>query len=185
MIDIRDADAYIYHFFETYITTCLPEVHSVDLFFNQFEEEDAGEVDARTNPKIGILINEHEDMAKGTLGRIQTFIGTVTLFIGIDITDNFTSDSSLKEQNLAYLNLLGDIYLQLSAISSYDLPDDLKNDTFMINNVKRTRKASATNSGDVKVSQIDFQFIVQDNTRYKAPITGFVDSIDLTINIPT
>jgi len=169
-----------YKFFETYLTENVDGIKSVDLFFNQFETQNTGDSDGRANPRVLILINDFENAQGNRIGGIQNWVGTVTLFIGIDITNTFYSDSELKDKNLEYLSILDDIYLQLSGITSYQLDDDT---AYRLYQVQRTRTSFAINEGPIKVSQMDFEFIIEDNSAGRVPIESNVTTIDLDISV--
>lgn len=175
---------YTYKFFEHYLTNYADGIKSVDLFFNQFESQATGATDGRANPRVLVLINEFEPLELTRIGGVQNWVGTVTLFIGIDIINSFYSGSELQENNLQYLNLLDQIYIQLSGISSYNLPDELKEDAYRIYQVERSRVALAVNEGPIKVSQIDFTFIVEDNSIGKFPTIDEVTTIDIIVGVP-
>lgn len=168
-----------YRVLEYFITNEIPEVKSVDLFFNQFDKQDSGEVDGRSNPRILIQINEIEPIKM--FGGVQNMEITVTMHIGIDIINNFASDYENKDKNLAYLSLLGTIYNKLSGLTAYRLPDDIKSEYILLHNVERSSIRMAENDGSVKVTEIDFVMIVEDNTNYNTVLSDKIDLIDDTI----
>lgn len=168
----------IYLFFETFLNT-IDEIKSVDLFFNQFETQTDGESDARANPRVLIQINEFEPIQN--FGGIQNWVGEVTLFVGIDIINTFYSGSELQGSNLAYLELLDTIYQKLQGISSFNLPDEIRDVRYRLYNVERSKVTFAFNEGPIKVSEISFRVIVEDNSNADIPIEDNIDAIDLEI----
>lgn len=169
----------IYKFFEYYITENIPEVKSVDLFFNQFETQELGESDARANPRVLIRVDEFEPISN--FGGLQSWEGEVTLFIGIDIINTFYSGSELQENNLSYLSLLDSIYSQLQSISSYNLPDEIREPAYRIYNVQRSRVLFSQDPGSIKVNEVSFRFTVEDNSLVKTITKSDVNAIDLTL----
>lgn len=172
---------YIYKFFEYYIKTNVPEVKSIDLFFNQFETQELGETDSRDNPRVLIEISECEPMQM--FNGIQNLVFNVNLHIGIDIINLFASDSDLQSTNLAYLELLDNIYHKLQGITSYDLPDELKEEYILIYQVERSKILLATNENSIKVSQISFRMIIEDNTLMKEPIEDNTIDFEMVIAV--
>lgn len=172
----------IYKFFEHYITENVSEVKSVDLYFNQFETQANGESDGRANPRVLIRVNEFEPIESQGFGKLQSWVGNITLFIGIDIINTFYSGSELQETNLNYLSLLDTIYSQLQGLSSYNLPDEIREPGYRLYSVERSRVLFSQNEGVIKVTEIDFRFIVEDNSLATFPIEGDVEAVDLTID---
>jgi len=170
--------AYIYKFFEYNISN-IEEIKSVDLFFNQFESQKAGESDGRANPRVLIEIDQFE--TKQDFGKHQHWVGSVTLHVGIDVINTFYSGSETQVNNLQYLDLLDKIYTQLSFTSSFDLPEEINNPAFRIFKVSRKEVIFAKNEDSIKVTEIDFEFIVEDYSLVETAITDTVDNIDVEI----
>ena len=80
-------------------------------------------------------------------------------------------------------NLLYTIYEKLQGLSSYNLPDELKSDKFIIHNVDRSNLTIGTNTGPVKVSTITFNCILEDNSLLVETTLGTVDNVNTTLQI--
>lgn len=174
-------NSYVYKFFEYFITQNLPQIKSVDLFFNQFETQETGETDARSNPRILIEIPEYEPIQG--LGRTQSWVGEVILHIGIDIVNTF-SKSKIQNKNLEYLGLLDEIYLNLAYLSTYDYPESERSSVFDIYNIERSRILLMNNPGAIKVSQIAFKFIIDDASNMVIPgDSEILISVEKTITV--
>jgi hypothetical protein len=171
---------YVYKFFGYLVTSKLPEIKSVDLFFNQFETQNNGESDGRANPRALIEILD-ANMLQG-FGGNQEVVLEVKLHIGIDIINSFSSGSELESRNLIYLNLLDRVYKQLAYTSSYNLPEELKNDDFAIYQVERSSIVLATNPEGAKVTTITFRCIVEDRSARNYSVEGEVNTVELTID---
>lgn len=173
-----------YTFFEHNLTENVPEIKSVDLFFNQFVTQELGETDARANPRVLIEVNEFNPIQH--FGAVQMWEGTVTLHVGIDIVQSFASDSELKNNNLTYLDLFDTIYHKLQSTSSFYLPEELREEGFRIYNVERSRVQFATNENSIKVTEIEFRFIIEDNTANLEVIPveeGTVNNIECEVTV--
>lgn len=171
---------YVYKFFRYLVTSKLPDIKSVDLFFNQFESQAIGESDGRANPRVLIEILEGEMLQR--FGGNQEVVLEVKLHIGIDIINTFYSGSELEDKNLGYLNLLDKIYKGLAYTSSYNLPEELKNDDFAIYQVERSNIVLATNQESIKVTTITFRCIVEDRSARNYSVEGKVNTVELTID---
>ena len=171
----------LYIFLEHFITNEIDEVKSVDLFFDQFNEQFDGKSDNRSNPRILIEMNEFEPIQ--IIGHIQEWVADITLHIGIDIYNTVYSGSELKDKNLEYLRLLDTIYQKLSGLSSYNLPDELKSDSYKFHNVQRSRILFSTTAGNIKVSEIGLKLIVEDGSLAIAQETSTINTINTTITI--
>lgn len=169
-----------YKFFENYLKT-IDEIKSIDLFFNQFETQSNGESDARANPRVLIQIAEFEPIQG--FGGIQSWVGEVNLFIGIDIINTFYSGSELQESNLAYLELLDTIYQKLQGISSFNLPQEIKDVRYKIYNVERSKILFAFNEGPIKISEISFRFIIEDNGLAEVILEDTTDANEVNVDI--
>jgi len=167
---------FIYTFFKYFIEKEIPEVKTVDLFFNQFEEQYNGNEDNKANPRVLIEINEStpEQYANG----YQQWIQEVTLHIGIDIYDQFNSDKTMD-----YLDLLDNIYKKLNGLSSFTFPEELHSDDYQINDVVRTNIMFATNVGNIKVSQITFQIVFEDYSLIPEKETTMINNEEITVNV--
>lgn len=137
-------EGYIYKMIDYYVKQYLPAIKSVDLYFDQFNTESNGNTDATSNPKILIELGELE--AIKMLGGVQNFSSSITLHIGIDIFNTFKT-KELVDKNIAYLDLLGEIYLKLTGLSSFNLPDNIRSNDIIIHNIERSRIIPASNTG--------------------------------------
>lgn len=171
--------SYIYDFFKTFIIENVEEVKSVDLQFDQFVTDQDGSTDSRDNPRVLIQIDEFEPVQG--FGGIQNWVTEVSLFVGIDITGGFANDASYLDKNLAYLEILDKIYLALSRISSFNFPDDIQPRPYRIYQVERSRVLFARNPGPIKITELVFRCVVEDNSAGFVPIVDNIDTIDLTI----
>ena len=171
---------YIYKLFNYYIKQNIPEIKSVDLYFDQFNTDNTGNTDSTSNPKILIEIQpiDFDRMFNG----IQNAEVFVTLHIGIDIFNSFKT-SELTDKNIQYLNLLSNIYKQLEGISSFNLPNELKTTEYILHNINRSALTFATNSGSVKISTITFSLIAEDNSLCYSLYEDSILEINNTINI--
>jgi len=172
--------SYIYRFFSHFIETNIPEVKSVDLYFDQFSTQATGQTDSLSNPRILIEVLDN-DLIQGLGGIQYSDLFTVTLHIGIDIIGLFNNKLKTIDKNLAYLDLLNSIYDKFYSLTSWNLPDELWNDDFIINNVTVSRVEFATNPESIKVSQLDFTFTLENRVKRQTFLTGTVDELTLTI----
>ncbi len=170
----------IYKFFQ-YNLLKIDEIKSVDLFFNQFITDSTGETDARSNPRVLVEIEEFEPADDFTLGKMQNWECTVRLHLGIDITNTMYSGSELEDKNLMYLQTLDSIYKQLSFNSSANLPDDIRNDYIRIFQIERTNVLFAVNEGAIKVTELSYRCIVEDDTLVEVNKTGIVEDIEVDL----
>jgi len=168
--------AYIYSFFEYYITKNISEIKNVGLYFNQLETGS----DSKSVPRILIEIQPVSN--NQLFGGLREYILEITFHLYIEIFNNIDFNSELKQTNLNYLSTLDNILNSLTAISSYNLPLEEQNDLFLIHNVESTDIILATNEGSLKESTIGFRMIVEDRSNVKK---GFIkDEIEF-INSPT
>lgn len=171
-----DITGYTYKLISTYIKNEVEEVKNVDLFFDQFNEANEGNVTMTANPTVLIELEPIEFVKM--FGGVQNAVASVTLHIGIDMFNSLIEEN--EDKNIAYLSLLTTIYQKLSGISSYNLPQELKSDVFILNNVERSGMESATNTGSIKVSTITFDITLEDHSALiDSSTVGEIDTIDL------
>jgi hypothetical protein len=176
--------SYIYSFFTHFIESEISEVKSIDLFFDQFNTQNEGQSDGQNNPRVLIEIVDN-DITQGLGGIQYSEAFTVVLHIGIDIVSTFHNKSKILDKNLGYLDLLHTIYDKFNTLTSYQLPDELWNNDFIINNLRRSRLLLATNPEPIKVSQIEFTCTIEDRTKVKTYNTEVLGAINQTITITT
>lgn len=170
--------AYIYDFIETFILQEIPEIKSVDLFFNQFY---TSAIDPKATPRI--LVEIQPITIQNLLSGLYEAEVYITLHIGIEIYNTFYNGSELQNINFAYLNILEYIYTKLSKLSSYTLPDEKRNDNFLIHNLEMTGLNIATNQDNIKINKIDFRFIFENRLNYKQSINSNIISYNTVINL--
>jgi len=170
--------AYIYRFIESFILKEVPEIKSVDLFFDQYNNPD---IDPKAPPRLLVEILPI-DILNGFKGLYEAEV-SVNLHIGIEIFNTFFSDSELKNNNLYYLNLLETIYTKLSMLSSYKLPTEEQNNNFLIHNVEMINMELATNPESLKVSKLGFRFVFENRVNYKQAISDNIISYSTAINL--
>jgi len=170
----------IYKFLEYYITENIPEIRSVDLYFNQIKTDYSGFTDSLPNPRI--LIHILPIRMQSSIGSVQRAEVIVNLHICIDIFTTFNNlNAKTTEKNLEYLSLLDKIYTKLNRLSSYNLPDNIKSDNIIMYNVNREVIALANNTGQIKESIVTFRMVVEDYSYKTESIIGEVGT-DITDN---
>jgi hypothetical protein len=151
----------IYKLFQYFISENVPDIKSVDLYFQQFEEQEVGQSDNLPNPRVLIEIGEFDEVEQH-FGHSQVVQLPVTLHIGLDIYDGFNSNSSLLEANFKLLELVDTLFVQLNEITAYEIPEELQKQDLNIMNVTRTNQLLATNPGNIKISTMTFNILVED-----------------------
>lgn len=169
--------AYVYSFFEYYITNNITEIKNVGLYFNQLE---AGS-DSKSVPRILI---ELQPVANNQLfAGLREYVLELTLHIYIEMFNDINYKSELRQKNLDYLNTLDSIINSITGISSYKMPLAEQNNLFLIHNIESTNIQLATNEGSLKESQISFRMIVEDRSNIKSSIRDNIIEIDYPITI--
>lgn len=169
--------AYIYSFFEYYISNNIPEIKNIGLYFNQLE---AGS-DSKSVPRI--LIEIQPVANNQLLAGLRECVLDLTLHIYIEMFNNIEYKSELRQKNLDYLNTLDLIINKLSTISSFKLPIEEQNILFLIHNIEATNIQLAINEGSLKESQIGFRMIVEDRSGAKQTISDNILEIEYPITI--
>jgi len=162
MIKQNNLLSYIYKTFETTILNKIPDIKSVDLYFNQFNQ---GNIDGKATPRV--LIEIQNINMEQRFSYLQEAEMTIVLHVGIDIFNTFYSGGELQQTNLDYLDLLDSINTQLTGLSSFDLDTEIQNNNFLIHNVELTNIELATNADAIKVSKFYFKFILENRQNVK------------------
>jgi len=173
---------YVYLFFSHFIKEKVPAIKNVDLFFNQFEEQEEGQEMSKRNPRCLIEINEFEVLNQ--IRQTQSGEMIVTLHIGIDSYSGTWEKAEAKDKNIEYLALIDEVYKQLNLLSGYELPDDLKSDLFRIYSVQRSLINFPQNVGNIKISTIEYKFIFEDHSLYTEIEETEVNEYTSTITVP-
>lgn len=170
---------YIYKYFR-YFLLQLTEIKSVDLYFDQFNNQNNGNIDSLPNPRVLIEIPEIQipiNISK------QTFEMDVNLHVGIDINSDFILNNIQSDRNLLLLSLLDKITKKLYNKNYTDLPVELQTDTYDISSCIRTGVKVATNTESVKVFILTFRFVLEDNSFYEEDEYATITDIIITEEI--
>jgi hypothetical protein len=174
---------HIYNIINYYLTTYVKDIKSIDLYFDQFNQQFSGASDNMPNPRV--LIEIQEGASEQRFGNYQISTVPVVLYIGIDIFETFERNSKIKNKNFAYLSLIDDIFVKINQLTSFDLPDNLQREDIRITNVERTNFLMASNPENIKVSTITFQFIVEDYRTDKniESVEYIIEDNDISVDI--
>lgn len=161
----------------------IPEMKSMDLFFNQFETQKDGGSDGKMNPRILVEILPETD--RNGFGKHREYIAHIRLHIGIDLFGTTYSKSKHQNKNLAYLSLLDDIYKKMITVSSWNMEDSflLESPAYKAHQFELEERILAVNSDAIKVSTMDFSCIFEDDSLVKTQKTVIL--ADTTVDVNT
>jgi hypothetical protein len=163
---------YIYNFFKYFILE-RTDIKSIDLFFDQFEDETNATFQSTKFPKILIEIPEfnlsNDIGAEYQQGEIEIRLRIYTM--------NMEGTNSITKQNFTSFAIIDDIYKQLSKIDQFELAEEYQTIYYGLGKLTRSSMQFATNHGNIKEHIMTFKGLIYDNSLYEDKVYIDIDNI--------
>jgi hypothetical protein len=173
----------IFNYVDYFISKHIPDVQSVEMYFDQFAQQEEGQSDNMPNPRVLVEIGEPEVIQSNINGEAQVMSVPVVLHIGVDMFTGVSNKGELKEANIKALRVNDLLYVYMHNLSSIDIPLDKQIDGLIIENFRRSSFAIASNPGNIKISTITFEAIIRDERAIRVSDYTESDVDAITISI--
>jgi len=156
--------ASIFKTLQYFITERVPDIKYISLYNNQFNNSDSN----RPLPMPAVLIEILPINFDDLLQNVQMSIVEVNIHLGTEIYNGFDRDDSMQDTSLDHLKLLDKLYIGLNRVNTQDLPDELKDDNYIISaGFKRNRVTLQNYNSPINHSIINGSFKMFDLSAMK------------------
>lgn len=172
---------YLFKALQYLIAKELPEVKNIDLYFDQFLQQEVGKHQSMSNPRVLIEFGDFD--FNDVLENITSADVEVTLHIAIDMLMGTEYKNKSQDKSFSSLALIDSFYTGLNHLNPLNLPDELKSDVYAFSKLRRIRFIMSTDVGSQKIFKLVYRTNIEDHSDERTYIDSKLSAYTKTVTI--